>query len=153
LEISMDSKKIIAKLFRIAKNQQKIIEKLAQQNTDITGLEGGHAAAPAAPPPVTSVKSTRVSGDYKTALLNAMTDPDKSLIPVGAGGFSIEGDTLFWFAKNLSMPKNKDQLVKLHQDIIKAFTQIKSGGQFPDFNKVTKVQFRPFQQSNWQVGQ
>jgi hypothetical protein len=95
----MDSKKIIAKLIKIAQNQQKIIEKLAQQNTDIVGLEGGKSPGAPAQPPAQSlpVGGAHVNPKYAVPAL-IQKDPHLSKVVLidayGKPAIAIEGDTV-----------------------------------------------------------
>lgn len=68
----MDSKKIIAKLIKIAHNQQKIIEKLAQQNTDIVDLSGGKSPGPATQPPPTAAQPNQTHTDPSVSVATAI---------------------------------------------------------------------------------
>ena len=113
-------------------------------------MHGGHSPGIAAPPPVTNVRPNSTSLDFKSAILNALADPNKSNIPVGAGGLSVEGNTLFWFTRS-KLPQ--PQLVGLQKGLLAALTKVKQSGQVPTLQQVTQVQYRPQQQSTWRVGQ
>lgn len=95
----MDSKKIIQKLIKIAQNQQKIIEKLAQQNTDIVGLEGGHSPGQTATPPAQSLPTggQHVNPKYAVPAL-IQKDPHLSKVVLidayGKPSVSVEGDVV-----------------------------------------------------------
>jgi hypothetical protein len=73
----MDTKKVIKQLLKIAENQQKIIEKLAQQ------LPGGgdvvlgpeHSGAPqTAPPPPTDLKPAPITKNTAAIIIEALGD-------------------------------------------------------------------------------
>jgi hypothetical protein len=66
-----NEKEIIKKLFAIAKNQQKIIHKLAQQNTDVT-VGDSKPHAPAAPSNTATPAGQIVHKDPATAIIQAL---------------------------------------------------------------------------------
>ena len=67
----MDSKKILETLVKIANNQQKIIHKLAQTNTDLT-VGDSHPQAPTAPTATGITPVPVVHKDPATAIIQAL---------------------------------------------------------------------------------
>ena len=149
---AMDSNKILAKLLKIAANQQKMIEKLAQQ-ADPTTLEvGEQPAAPAinVAPPATSLEYTKPT-TAGAAILAKVTDPNKSNIPMPMG-LAIEDGTLYWFTRNkMEQPK----MLALHESLKNAIVAAKKefGTLFPDLNTVRAIKYRSFSAGELTVGQ
>ena len=83
----MDTKKVLQLLVRIADKQQKIINKMAQANTDVTIQDKPQGAAPNQPPP-TSLKAGPVShADPAQALLAALPPNIKATV----NGIKVNG--------------------------------------------------------------
>jgi hypothetical protein len=78
----MDYKKAFEKLVKIAENQQKIIEKMAQQISDNTDMILGDQKAPdpVAPPPPTNLKATPPPKREADAILAALPPDLKSAL-------------------------------------------------------------------------
>lgn len=67
----MDSKKILESLVKIANNQQKIIHKLAQANTDVT-IGDSKSQSPVAAPSTGTPAGQIVHKDPATAIIGAL---------------------------------------------------------------------------------
>jgi hypothetical protein len=127
----MDSKEIIAKLIKIAKSQQKVIEKLSQT------VVPNASQSPTTP---TTQLTHNAPKTFQAAILEKMTDPNKVNIPATVG-MSINGDTLTWFTRNRLQ---QAEMVNLQKNIIAAVGAVKQTGAFPDLQEVKAVKYQPF---------
>jgi len=126
---TMDQKKLIARLVKVANLQQKIINKLAQQNTDIVSLQGGKSPGVTTPPPAqhiptaggahvtpaNAVAAELAKPENATLLRCLVQQPDKSFV-------KTTGDEVtFTFKKGLS---RNPKVTGLTAKVMQSATQV-----------------------------
>lgn len=112
----MDTKKVLQLLVRIADKQQKIINKMAQQNTDLVVQDKPQAAPVNTTPPPTALKpATPSKADPSQALLAALPPNVKATV----NNIRVQGpDMHVQFAPGKATQANYDAVMKTLQGLI-----------------------------------
>ncbi len=126
----MDYKTTIAKLIKIANNQQKIIEKLAQQvqEGEINGVQGGTAPGATAPPPAQNLPTGGAHVDPKSAI-NALIMKNlvlsKAIVQSSPGAFctvDANGVVFVQMRPGQSNQANYDAMMAIVTSVAKTLT-------------------------------
>jgi hypothetical protein len=121
----MDTKKVLQMLVKIADNQQRIINKLAQAQalppdalpTSKVEFGGGHGQTPTTPPPPQKLDPTKVQKEPAKALWDALPPPLKGTL--AAGPEAAGGDMKIKFKPGQMTQANYDAIMAHLRDLTK----------------------------------